>query len=79
MEVLSISLDTDREAWLKAVKEDELPWKQVSELKGFKSEAALKYVILSIPTTFLISPEGVIVAKNLRGEALEKNLKEIFK
>ena len=79
LEVLSVSLDTDREAWLKAVKQDGLPWKQVSELKGFKSEAALKYVILSIPTTFLINPEGIIVAKNLRGEVLEENLKEIFK
>jgi len=79
--ILGVSLDSEgsKEAWLKAIEHDHLVWNQVSDLKGWKNEAAKLYIIRSIPQNFLISPEGKIVAKNLRGEELEKKLSEIFK
>jgi len=77
-EVLSISMDADRQAWLKAVQEDKLPWVQVSDLKGSKSEIKTLYGITVIPMNFLLSPEGKIIERNLTGrklhEALEKHL-----
>lgn len=77
-EVLGVSLDRTKEAWVKAIAEDQLIWTQVSDLKYFESEAAQVYQINSIPATYLIGPDGTIVAKNLRGAALEAKLKEIF-
>ncbi|MEI3798882.1 MULTISPECIES: TlpA disulfide reductase family protein [unclassified Chitinophaga] len=78
LEILSVSLDENRAAWLKAVKADKLPWLQVSDLKGWKNEAGSKYMIQSIPENFLIDPNGKIVAKGLRGEQLHKELEKIF-
>lgn len=64
--------------WLKAIADDKLEWKHVSDLKGWNNEAAKLYSVRSIPANFLINPEGVIVEKNVRGEelipALEKHL-----
>lgn len=79
-EVLGISLDSkkDKELWLKAIEKDGLVWTNVSSLNGFKNEAAQLYGIRSIPQNFLIGPKGKIVAKNLRGEVLQKKLAEIF-
>lgn len=77
-EVLGVSLDRTKEAWVKAIREDQLTWTQVSDLKYFESEAAQEYKINSIPATYLIGPDGTIVAKNLRGAELEAKLKEIF-
>lgn len=77
--VLGVSLDATREPWLKAVAQDNLAWTQVSNLKGFKDDVAVKYGIHAIPANFLIDPKGMIVAMNLRGEDLEKKLAEIFK
>ncbi len=77
-EVLGISLDADKQKWLQAVKEDKLPWKQVSDLKGGQNEVALLYGIESIPRNFLIDPEGNIVARDLRGEKLQEALGKIF-
>jgi peroxiredoxin len=79
LEVLAVSMDTKKEAWLKAVEEDGLPWKQLCALKGFKNEAAEKYMVRSIPTNYLIDPNGVIIAKNLRGHELEKELQKVLK
>lgn len=78
--ILGVSLDDPnaRKAWLHAVEQDGMPWIQVSELKGFKSEAAVDYGVQAIPTNYLISPHGVILAKNLRGEDLDKKLVEIL-
>jgi len=78
LEILSVSLDENRAAWLKAVKADKLPWLQVSDLKGWKNEAGSKYMIQSIPENFLIDPSGKIIAKGLRGEQLYKELEKIF-
>ncbi|MNR34251.1 Thiol-disulfide oxidoreductase ResA [compost metagenome] len=73
-DILAISLDEKKENWLKAVKDDAMPWTQVSDLLGWKNQAAGYYAITAIPQNFLIDPNGVIVAKNLRGDRLEKEL-----
>ncbi|MFY0608376.1 MAG: redoxin domain-containing protein [Cyclobacteriaceae bacterium] len=77
-EILGVSLDRNKEAWTKAIAQDGLPWKHVSDLKYYNSEAALEYQISAIPATFLIDPEGKIIAKGLRGPTLVAKLKEIF-
>ncbi len=79
--ILGVSLDDEatRKAWINAVEKDGLPWTQVSELKGFKSKAAVLYGVTAIPSNFLIDPDGKIIARNLRGEELEKKLASIFK
>ena len=78
-EIVSISLDENKNAWLKAVEKDALPWKQVSDLKGWKNEVAIKYGVTAVPQNLLINPEGVIVAKNLRGEGLTEKLTAVMK
>lgn len=77
-EILGISLDEDREPWLKAIEEDKLEWDQVSDLKGWRNEVAVQYGIRAVPASFLIDPEGKIVAKNLRGEALLELLAKVL-
>lgn len=77
-DVLGVSLDKKKDAWLKAIKKDELPWHQVSDLKGWKNEVAQLYSVSSIPHTLLLDKEGRILARNLRGEQLEEVLSEIF-
>jgi peroxiredoxin len=77
-EIFSVSLDKTKENWLKAINDDKLTWTQVSDLLYWKSEAALKYHVTSIPFTVLIDKEGKIIAKGLRGESLEKKLSELL-
>lgn len=77
-DVVAVSLDDKKDAWLKAIREDGMPWIHLSDLKGFESAVAKEYGIRAIPQNFLLDPEGRIVAKNLRGEALEKKLEEIL-
>lgn len=77
--VVGVSLDSKKALWEKAIAEDKLPWLHLSDLKGFNNEAAVKYGINSIPQNFLIDPEGVIIAKNLREEALQETLAKVFK
>lgn len=78
--ILSVSLDDEkaRRAWLYAVKQDGLPWTQVSELKGFQAKSAVLYGVSAIPANFLIDPSGKIIGRNLRGEELEKKLNTLF-
>ncbi len=78
--VLGVSLDSDksRVAWLNAIEKDQLTWNHVSDLKGWNNDVAQLYSVQSIPQNFLISPDGKIIAKNLRGEELQTRLKEIF-
>jgi peroxiredoxin len=76
--VLGISLDRSKEAWLQAIKDDNLAWTQLSDLKFWSNEVAIKYGIESIPQNFLVDPEGKIIGKNLRGEALEDKLCELL-
>jgi peroxiredoxin len=78
-EVYGVSLDREKTDWVQAIREDGLVWTQVSDLKYFESEAAKVYSINAIPFSILLDPNGVIVAKNLRGSALEKKLSEVLK
>lgn len=77
-EVFGVSLDRTREAWVEAIEQDSLKWTQVSDLKYFNSKAASTYQINAIPATYMVDPEGNIVAKDLRGISLENKLKELF-
>ncbi|AFL85182.1 Peroxiredoxin [Belliella baltica DSM 15883] len=77
-EVFGVSLDRTKEAWVQAIADDGLTWTQVSDLKYFNSEAAATYQINAIPATYLLDPEGKIIAKDLRGPSLESKLKELF-
>lgn len=78
-EILSITLDQSRDKWLKAVTEDGYTWPQVGDLKGWENQAARQFGVMGIPFNFLLDPNGVIIARNLRGDALEQKLKEILK
>jgi peroxiredoxin len=79
-EILGVSLDGEdqRQAWLQAIKNDRLTWPQVSDLKGWKNSVAVQYNISTIPQNLLLDPNGVIIAKNLRGKALPAKLSELF-
>ncbi|MCP4459282.1 MAG: TlpA family protein disulfide reductase [Cytophagales bacterium] len=77
-EILGVSLDRNKEAWIKAISDDGLEWMHVSDLKHFNSAAAALYNVNAIPATFLVDPEGRIVGKNLRGSSLETKLEELF-
>jgi peroxiredoxin len=79
-DVLGVSLDqpTAKERWLKAIHDDKLTWTQVSDLKYWKNEVAVSYGIQAIPQNYLLDPKGVIIGKNLRGEALQTKLAELF-
>lgn len=79
--IIGISLDLPgmKNSWIKAIHKDELNWTHLSDLKGWNNEVAILYGIQSIPQNILINPEGKIIAKNLRKEALDKKLEEIFK
>ena len=76
--VFGVSLDRARDPWLKAVKDDNLTWTQVSDLKFWSNAVAVQYKIQSIPQNFLIDPNGIIVAKNLRGEELQTRLASLL-
>jgi len=76
--VLAVSLDDDSGKWIKAVEKDDLPWAQVSDLKGWNNVAAIQYGVRAIPANFLIDPQGRIVKRDLRGEELNKALAELF-
>ena len=77
--VLGVSLDRNRDQWLAAIEKDKLTWTQVSDLKYWSSEAAVLYCIRWIPMSFLIDPEGKIVAIGLEGEELHNKLEELLK
>jgi len=76
--VLAVSLDEDLNKWKKAIVDDKMPWKQVSDLKGFQNSVAKTYGISAIPCNFLIDPNGIIIAKDLRDVALKDKLAEVL-
>ena len=78
-EVVGISLDEDKAAWLAAIEKLQMPWLQLSDLKGWDCEGAVLYQIQAIPANLLVDQQGKIVAKNLREEALQDKLAELFK
>ena len=76
LEVYSVSLDKKLSSWLKAMTDDKLFWEyHVSDLKGWQSDAASLYGVRSIPQTFILDGEGEIIAKDLKGDALNNFLK----
>ncbi|MDR3252108.1 MAG: AhpC/TSA family protein [Tannerella sp.] len=75
-DIVGVSLDFDKAAWEKAIEKDSLTWTHISDLKYWENEAAALYGIRAIPSNVLIDNEGVIVAKNLRGEDLDAKLEE---
>jgi peroxiredoxin len=77
-DILGVSLDSDREKWLRAIQADGLTWNHISDLKGWQSAAGATYGVRSIPFTVLVDKDGKIIAKGLRGAALEQKLKEIL-
>ena len=79
-EILGVSLDNKdgKEAWVNAIEKDGLTWTQVSDLNSWNNEVARSYGVRAVPQSYLIDPQGVIVAQNLRGETLEETLEEIF-
>lgn len=78
-DVLAVSLDKTKEAWLRGIEEDGLKYHHVSELKFWNSDVARLYGIRSIPSNLLINSEGKIVAKNLRGNELQEVLSQFIK
>ncbi len=78
-EVVGVSLDESQKGWEMAVEKDGLPWIHVSDLKGWKNSVAAMYGISAVPQSILIDPQGVVIAKNLRGEELTEKLKALVK
>lgn len=78
-EVIGISLDSDKDAWVNAIDQLKLPWPQLSDLKGWESVGSKKYGITGVPATILFDKDGVIIARNLRGEELQSKLEELLK
>jgi len=76
--VFGVSLDRDKKSWLAAIREDNLNWQHVSDLKYWGSEAALLYKVGSIPRNFLLDPNGKIIGRDLRGPDLLDKLNELF-
>ncbi|MFZ4102633.1 MAG: redoxin domain-containing protein [Sphingobacterium thalpophilum] len=76
--VFGVSLDRDKKSWLAAIREDNLNWQHVSDLKYWSSEAAALYGVSSIPRNFLLDPDGRIIARDLRGPDLLDKLNQIF-
>lgn len=79
-DVYQVSLDRTKEDWVRGIKQDKLPWINVSDLKYYQSEAAELYNVDRIPSAFLLDPDGKIIAKHtdLRGTNLSRKLAEIF-
>ena len=84
LEIIGVSLDGNsrqadpRGLWLKAIEQDKLTWKHVSNLKYFNDPVAQAYNVRSIPATYILDEKGIIVAKNLRGAALEAKIAELL-
>jgi len=82
-EIISVSIDHERNRWLSAIKDDGLSWLQVSDLKGTNNEVAQLYGVKSVPSFFLIDRNGKVISNNsnneLIGESLRQKLAEVFK
>ena len=77
--VLGVSLDKAKPAWLEAISQDGLTWNHISDLQGWSNSVAQQFKIQSIPQNFLIGPDGKVIAKNLRGPALERKLQQLLR
>ena len=77
-EILGVSFDQKKDAWELAIKNDNLSWHQVSDLQGWDNAAGKIYGIRSIPSNILLNEDGIIIAKNLRGEELRKKMETLY-
>lgn len=77
-DVFGVSLDREKEAWLKAIEDDKLDWTQVSDLAYWDNEVSKLYAVRSIPANFLLDADGKIIAKGLRGEKLREKISELL-
>ena len=77
-EIYGVSLDEDKDAWLKAIEMDERTWASVSTLQGYDTPEAFDYAVTSLPAKFIIDANGKIVAKNLHGEELREKIESLF-
>ena len=80
LEIIGVSLDkaSQKGRWIKAIAEDKLTWPQVSNLEGWKEPIAVQYGVRSIPATVILDENGIVVAKNLRGQQLEDKVAELL-
>jgi len=78
-EVVGVSIDSKKAAWLSAIKKDKITYKQVNDPKGWYSKTAESYFVDEIPATFLLDKEGKLVAVNLEGRELERKVKDLLK
>lgn len=77
-EIFGVSLDQEKAAWINAIAKDQLTWPHVSDLQYWNSVAAQAYQVSSIPMTFLLDPQGKVIAKGLRGDSLNQYLANLF-
>lgn len=77
--IIGVSLDESKDAWTKAIEDDKLTWNHVSDLQGWANAAAKQYGISGIPAMIILDENNVIIAKNLRGEALSAKIAELLK
>ncbi|WP_062054915.1 TlpA disulfide reductase family protein [Aquimarina longa] len=78
LNIIGVSLDKKQEAWTKAINDDNLNWNHVSNLQFWQEPIARKYGVRSIPATFILDEKGNVIAKNLRGAALENKISELL-
>ena len=76
--IVALSFDNKLENWTKAIEDMQMPWIHLSDLKGWKTVAGQIYGVNAIPASFLVDPNGTIIAADLRGEKLEAKLKEVY-
>lgn len=76
--ILGVSLDRDKDSWVKAISDDKLSWSHVSDLQYWNNAVSKQYGVMSIPSNVLIDQNGVIIARNLTGKKLHNKLQEIF-
>jgi thiol-disulfide isomerase/thioredoxin len=78
LEIVGLSFDNDKDAWLKAIEDLKMPWIHLSDLKGWETVASETYGIQAIPASLLVDPEGIVVARDLRGDELGAKLAEVI-
>ena len=77
-DIIGVSLDRQKEDWIKAIENDKLTWTHISDIKAWGSPAVSLYAINAIPANFLLDENGIIIAKNLRGDDLYNKVKEVL-
>ena len=79
LEILGVSLDEDADKWQKSIEDLDIPWHHVSALKGWDCPVAAYFKVTGVPAMFIIDPDGVIVAQNLRGQELADFIDDLYK